>query len=94
MSKTFTRTLSSEWAFSGMLKNLTKKQVHTLLDLLDTLSSIGISPGYTIIWDLRPRTVFDMYRAIGHPNGLFDVSVREELGSLDKIVIDIAEEQQ
>lgn len=77
-----------------MLRNLSKKQVHTLLEFLDTLSSIGLSPGYTVIWDLRPRTKLDMHWNItrNDPRSRFDVHVREDLGSLDKIVIDIAED--
>ena len=79
-----------------MLKNLTKKQVHTLLEFLDTLASLGLSPGYTIIWDLRPRTFLDIRWNITRddPRSLYDVSIRAEFGSLHKLVIDIAEDAQ
>jgi hypothetical protein len=77
-----------------MLKNLTKKQVHSLLDFLDTLSSLNLTPGYSVIWVLRSRTHLDMHWNITREDARsrFGVTFREHLGSRGEIVLDISED--
>jgi hypothetical protein len=79
-----------------MLKRLSKRQLHSLLNFLDTLSTLNIAPGYSIIWEHRPRTVLDMYWNITRedPQSIYAVSVRDELGSLFKCVLDIREDDR
>jgi hypothetical protein len=77
-----------------MLKKLTKKQVHSLLDFLDTLSSLDLTPGYSVIWILRSRTKLDMHWNLTRddPRSKFGVSMRLHPGTRGEFVLDISED--
>lgn len=76
-----------------MLKHLTKKQVHSLLNLLDVMSTLEIAPAYSIIWEYKQRTTLDLYWNITRedPSTEYAITIKDELGTLTRVYLNIRE---
>lgn len=78
------------------MKKLSKKQVHSLLEFLDTLAVLDLNRPCSVIWELKPRTTLDMYWNITRddPQSVYAVSIRNRHGAAQRFVLDVHEDDK